>query len=126
VTGGRWVWLLSDPNEAGKSTYAPNLSSDVEIVKRDELAYGLSRGAPERAAVKSARLAIDRIRRLLEERRSFAVETTLSGRFHLKVVRAAAARSHELIYIMLKTIKTSGVLRQDFVLLQRRQLRVVA
>jgi hypothetical protein len=38
----------------------------------------------------------------------------------------AAARSHEPTDIMLKTIKASGVLRQDFVLQHRRGLRVVA
>jgi predicted ABC-type ATPase len=92
MTDSPWMWLLSGPNGAGKSTFAPNLSSAVEeIVRPDELAYGLSPSAPERAAVQSARLAISRIRSLLKEHRSFAVETTLSGRFHIEMaVRARA------------------------------------
>jgi hypothetical protein len=90
MIGSPWVWLLAGPNGAGKSTFAPNLSADVEeIVRPDELAYSLSPDAPERVAVKSGRLAIDKIRTLLAERRSFAVETTLSGRFHLEIARRA-------------------------------------
>jgi len=106
MTGSPWVWLLSGPNGAGKSTYAPILSSDVdEIVKPDELAYSLSPSAPERAAVKSARLAINRIRHLLEERRSFAVETTLSGRFHLEIATRARSAGWNvgIIYIGLRS-----------------------
>ena len=102
------MWLLSGPNGAGKSTYAPNLSSDVEeIVRPDELAYGLSPSAPEKAAVKSARLAIIRIKSLLQEHRSFAVETTLSGRFHLEMAMRARATGWKvgIIYIGLRSPK---------------------
>ncbi|MBV8451843.1 MAG: hypothetical protein JOZ29_06170 [Deltaproteobacteria bacterium] len=77
MTDGSWLWLLAGPNGAGKSTYAPVLSSDVEeIVRPDELAYGLSPTAPENATVRAGRHAISRIENLLKERRSFAVETT--------------------------------------------------
>jgi len=86
------MWLIAGPNGAGKSTFAPNLSSDVEeIIRPDELAFGLSPSAPEKAAIKSGRLAIKRIKSLLQEDRSFAIETTLSGRFHIEMaVRAKA------------------------------------
>jgi len=102
------MWLIAGPNGAGKSTYAPNLSSVVEaIVMPDQLAYGLSPSAPESVAVKSARLAIELIRSLLEERRSFAVETTLSGRFHLEMAARATANGWKvgIIYIGLRSWK---------------------
>jgi predicted ABC-type ATPase len=90
MTQSPWLWLIAGPNGSGKSTYAPNLSSEVEeIVRPDELAYQLSLEKPESVALKAGRLAINRIESLLEEKRSFAVETTLSGRFHL----AAATRA---------------------------------
>lgn len=101
-----WVWLLSGANGAGKSSYAPRLSSVVEeIVSPDELAQGISPGVPERAAVKSGRLAIERIRSLLQERRSFAIETTLSGRFHIEIAKRARAAGWSLgvIYIGLRS-----------------------
>lgn len=73
----------------------------------DQLAFGLSPGAPERAAVGSARLAIERIRSLLEDRRSFAIETTLSGRLHLKMAARARAEGWKVgvVYIGLRNPK---------------------
>ena len=108
MTSSPWLWLIAGPNGAGKSTYAPNISSDVEeIVMPDQLASGLSPNAPEREAVRSARLAINRIRTLLVERRSFAIETTLSGRFHLDIAARAIAAGWKLgvIYIGLRSSK---------------------
>jgi predicted ABC-type ATPase len=108
VTASPWMWLIAGPNGAGKSTFAPNLSSDVEeIVMPDQLAYRLSATAPEKQAVRSARLAIDRIKSLLDERRSFAVETTLSGRFHLEMAARARAAGWKVgvIYIGLRSPK---------------------
>jgi predicted ABC-type ATPase len=83
MTGAPWLWLVAGPNGAGKSTRASNMSSDVEeIVTPDAAAH---------APVMSGRLAIKRIRRLIEERRSFAVETTLSGRLQLEMAARAKA-----------------------------------
>jgi predicted ABC-type ATPase len=106
MTERPWLWLLAGPNGAGKSTYAEALSSDVEeIVRPDELAYNLSPAAPERAAIKAARFAIDKIEALLRRRRTFAIETTLSGRFHLQVTARAkvAGWNAGIIYIGLRS-----------------------
>jgi predicted ABC-type ATPase len=90
MTQSPWLWLIAGPNGSGKSTYAPNLTSEVEeIVRPDELAYELSAEKPESVALKAGRLAISRIELLLAEKRSFAVETTLSGRFHVEAARRA-------------------------------------
>jgi predicted ABC-type ATPase len=108
MTAGPWLWLLAGPNGAGKSSYAPVLSSDVEeIVRPDELAYRLAPTAPEHVAVRAGRLAINRIENLFRERRSFAIETTLSGRFHLDLaVRAKKAGWNVgVIYIGLRSSK---------------------
>lgn len=106
MTRSPWLWLLAGPNGAGKSEYAPNLSSDVEeIVRPDKLAYDLSPAEPEAVAVKAARLAIGRIVSLLKERRSFAVETTLSGRLHLKIAKRAKSEGWNIgvVYIGLRS-----------------------
>jgi predicted ABC-type ATPase len=106
MTDSPWLWLLSGPNGAGKSTYAPNLSSMVEeIVSPDEFALEISPDTPERAALKSGRLAIQRIRSLLQERRSFAIETTLSGHLHMELATRARATGWRVsvIYIGLRS-----------------------
>jgi predicted ABC-type ATPase len=102
MSGPPWLWLIAGPNGAGKSTYAPNLAADVEeIVRPDELAYRLSRGAPETVAFLAGRLAVRRRTELLNQRLSFAVETTLSGRRHLQVVERAKSEgwSVGVVYI---------------------------
>ena len=106
MTQSPWLWLIAGPNGSGKSTYAPNLSSEVdEIVRPDELAYELSSEKPESVALKAGRLAINRIESLLEEKRSFAIETTLSGRFHLEAAQRAKSDGWNvgIVYIGLGT-----------------------
>jgi predicted ABC-type ATPase len=90
-----WLWLLAGPNGAGKSTSSAllfNLAGAIqEIVNPDEIAQRLSPDAPEKAALQAGRLARQRVTDLLKERRSFAVETTLSGQLHLQDVQRAKA-----------------------------------
>jgi len=86
MRGGPWLWLLAGPNGAGKSTYAPNLAADVEgTVKPDELVDNFSPLSSESRAFQADRRTVRRTAELLEQRRSFAIETTLSGRRHIKL-----------------------------------------
>lgn len=101
-----WLWLLAGPNGAGKSTFAPDLSATIEnIIGPDAIATQLLPIAPERAALPAGREAIRHIREALKERRSFAIETTLSGRFHFRVARDAKSQGWNigLTYIGLST-----------------------
>jgi predicted ABC-type ATPase len=106
MTPSPWLWLIAGPNGAGKTTYARSFSSEIgELVRPDLLALQLSPENPERVALKAGRLAIDRIKSLLQQKQSFAVETTLSGRFHLDVVKSAKSGGWKvgIVYIGLKT-----------------------
>jgi predicted ABC-type ATPase len=105
MTGSPWLWLIAGPNGADKSTYAEDSFSDVEEIARlDKLAMGLSASEPEKVAVKAGRLALARISTLLKQRRTFAIETTLSGRFHLDLATRAEAAGWKLgiVYIGLR------------------------
>lgn len=105
MTDSPWLWLIAGPNGAGKSTFAEDFFSDVEeVVRPDKLAAGLLASAPERLAVKAGRLALARISTLLERRQTFAIETTLSGRFHLDLATRAQAVGWKLgiVYIGLR------------------------
>jgi predicted ABC-type ATPase len=92
------LWLIAGPNGAGKTTYARSFSSEIEeLVRPDLLAIQLSPENPERAALKAGRLAIDRIKSLLQKKQSFAVETTLrtlsSGRGEERQIRRLERRN---------------------------------
>ena len=84
------MWLLAGPNGAGKSTYAENLEGRVEgIVRPDELAYRISREAPEAAALTAGRSAVRLLQEFIYRGASFAVETTLAGKLHLRIAEKA-------------------------------------
>jgi predicted ABC-type ATPase len=101
-----WLWLLAGPNGAGKSTFAPNLSATIgSILGPDAIAVRLLPTAPEKAALQAGREAIRLKRKSLKERRSFAIETTLSGVSYLRDARAAKSQGWNLglTYIGLST-----------------------
>lgn len=101
-----WLWLLAGPNGAGKTTFAPNLSAAIgQIIGPDAIATQLLPIAPEKAALPAGREAIRHIREALKERRSFAVETTLSGHFHFQVARSARSQGWNIgvVYIGLRS-----------------------
>ena len=96
------VHALLGENGAGKSTFATDLSANIEeVIGPDVIAHELLPTAPEKAALEAGRQAIRRMRQLLRERQSFAVETTLSGRLHLQVAKQAKSEGWNvgLIYI---------------------------
>ena len=77
------VFVLAGPNGAGKSTAAPVLVNEMAGIDRyinaDAIARGLSPFDPAMSAVSAGRVMIRHMDELADERRSFAIETTLSG-----------------------------------------------
>ncbi len=108
-----WMWLLAGPNGAGKSSCSALLFNMIgtigEIVNPDEIARGLAPDAPEKAALRAGRTARRRMDELFEQRRSFAVETTLSGQLHLQDVNRAQADGWNvgLMYVGLRSPRLS-------------------
>ena len=88
-------WLLAGPNGVGKTTYAMRhlraVSGSVHFVNLDEIARGLSPLDPSAAQTDAARVALSRARGFMQARATFAMETTLSGRTHLELLKEAAA-----------------------------------
>jgi predicted ABC-type ATPase len=97
-----WLWFVAGPNGAGKSTFLLSFAASVEdIVGPDAIATEVLPGAPEKAALAAGRESIRRMRALIVARESFAVETTLSGKLHLKIASQATKQGWSLgiIYI---------------------------
>ena len=78
------IVILASPNGAGKTTFAREFllnEADCPVfVNADLIAAGISPFRPESAALRAGRLMLEEIDRHVAERRSFAFETTLSGR----------------------------------------------
>ena len=84
------IIIIAGPNGAGKTTFAreflPNEANCPTFVNADLIAEGLNPLQPEQEAVAAGRMMLDMIRRYVDEGRSFALETTLSGRSYASMI----------------------------------------
>ena len=84
----RRIFVIAGPNGAGKTTFAteflPNEAGCPIFVNADLIAAGLSPFRPGRVAVAAGRLVLRQIDAHARHGRSFAFETTLSGRGHAR------------------------------------------
>jgi predicted ABC-type ATPase len=87
------IYILAGPNGVGKTTYAdrylPDVIKELEFVNADLIARGISPFAPEKAAMEAGRIALARIRHLIESGTSFTWETTMSGRTAVRWLQSA-------------------------------------
>lgn len=94
------LYIIAGCNGAGKTTASmtilPQSLLVKEFVNADEIAKGLSPFNPEGVAIEAGRLMLERIQYLLNKGESFSIETTLSTRSYVRLVRKA----HELGYVV--------------------------
>ena len=85
------VLIIAGPNGAGKTTFARTyldlLALSMPFVNADSIAADLPSGTALHSDYRAGRLMLAEIDRLTAEGRSFAFETTLSGRGHLRRIR---------------------------------------
>ncbi len=106
------LWVIAGPNGAGKTTFAKEFLPKVgitEFLNADFIAAGLSPLHPEMGAFQAGRLLLRRWDKLVDQRISFAVESTLSGKTYfgkLERARAAGYRIH-MTYLWLPSVRIS-------------------
>lgn len=99
-------WLVAGPNGAGKSTLAKKYLPPecVEYVNFDDIARcNAIDGSSSNGLFRAGRIALGRIDQLIAEGRSFAIETTLSGKGYLRYVKRMKSEGWrvELHYIFI-------------------------
>lgn len=94
------LYIIAGPNGAGKTTAAytllPDMLNAVEFVNADEIARGLSPFNVESVAFEAGRLMLQRIDYLLERGVDFTIETTLSTRSYVSLIRRARALGYTI------------------------------
>ena len=98
--------IIGGCNGAGKTTLARKLLPRLRLIRflnADEIARGLSPLDPSVSAFKAGRLLIEEARALMEAGNSFAIESTLSGRTYISMIREAKARGYRFLlhYILI-------------------------
>ena len=106
MAGNLRVIIIAGPNGAGKTTFAreflPHEAACPVFVNADLIAAGLAPFAPETAALHAGRLMLQELQRHFGARKSFAFETTLSGRTYLHLIEQWQAAGYRVKIIFLQ------------------------
>jgi predicted ABC-type ATPase len=106
------IYLIAGCNGAGKTTFAREFLlkevACVNFLNADYLAFGLSPLSPEIAAMKAGRLLLTEFKSLVARKETFALESTLSGKTYLRLLRDAK-RSSFRIYLHYLWLPTSAI-----------------
>jgi predicted ABC-type ATPase len=101
------IFIIAGPNGAGKTTFAleflPREAECPDFINVDLIAADLSPRAPQRAALRAGRLMLSEIRERVGHGKSFAFETTLSGRGYARLISKWRATGYyvKLIFLYL-------------------------
>src|ERR1043165_8455418 len=89
------IYLIAGCNGAGKTTFAreflPKEVKCLRFLNADEIARGRSPFDPAAGAIRAARLLLTECRASVQRKETFALETTLSGRTYVGMLRQAKA-----------------------------------
>ena len=106
MTAERRILVIAGPNGAGKTTFAaeflPNEADCPIFVNADLIAAGLSPFRASQVAVQAARLMLREMEEHSRRGRSFAFETTLSGRCHARRISRWQERGYKVKLFFLR------------------------
>ncbi len=104
------LYVIAGCNGAGKTTASFTILPDIleckEFVNADEIARGLSPFQPEKVSFEAGRIMLNRINELLNEKVSFAFETTLSTKSYKNTIIEAKKCGYQitLLFFWLQSI----------------------
>lgn len=105
------LYIIAGCNGAGKTTASltilPEILNCSEFVNADAIAAGLSPFHPESVAIEAGKLMLKRIDFLIESKKDFALETTLSSKNHLQTIKKAQKQGFEitLLFFWLNSVE---------------------
>ena len=97
------LYIIAGCNGAGKTTASftilPKILNCHEFANADEIAIGLSPFQPEKASVEAGKIMLNRIEYLLNEKVTFAFETTLASRTYKHTVLKAQSAGYTVVLL---------------------------
>jgi predicted ABC-type ATPase len=99
------LYIIARPNGAGKttasfSTLPTVLGCDI-FINADEIARGLSPFNPDVAAFRAGRLMLELINENMNDRNTFAIETTLSTKSYKSYIERAKSLGYRIVMIFI-------------------------
>ena len=97
------LFIISGCNGSGKTTAAqvliPTVFERTEFVNADNIARQISPDDPGAKAIEAGRLMLQRIDELLDQGKSFTIETTLSTRSHKSLINKAHNNGYQVMLV---------------------------
>lgn len=95
------LYIIAGPNGAGKTTASkvllPNVFDTTLFINADIIAAQLKPQNVEAVAMKAARMMLEQIQTTLQERKTFAIETTMASRSYLNLVKQAQLLGYDVV-----------------------------
>lgn len=108
-------WIIAGPNGAGKTTFAlkflPTLPDCDRFLNADLIAAGLDPLHPGKEMLAAGRIFLGELDKTVARKKSFAFETTLSGKTYLRTLKKMKADGWDLhlIYLAVENAKASSL-----------------
>ena len=95
------LYIIAGANGSDKSTLANELlpAENLEYLNADDVAKSLCPTNIESVRIKAGKIVLDKLTILLNGQKSFAIETTLSGKIHLKIIKKAKEMGYHTVLI---------------------------
>jgi predicted ABC-type ATPase len=98
------IYMIAGPNGAGKTTTAMRLLPEFLSIHRfanaDEIARGLNPLDPAGQAIAAGRIMLELMHDLIEQRESFAFETTGASRSFVRLLKLVARWSAQTLTVL--------------------------
>ncbi|MDR1684781.1 MAG: zeta toxin family protein [Elusimicrobiota bacterium] len=94
-------YILAGANGTGKSTVARTLLKEESLafLNADDIAAQIAPGNIESAKISAGKKVFEKLEQLFKKKHSFAMESTLSGVSHLKIIQKAKALHYKIVII---------------------------
>ena len=101
------LYIIAGANGSGKTTLAEIILKEkhLEFLNADEIAKEISPDAIDKVPVTAGKEYIKRLNNYFRENKSFAVESTLSGKNIIRIIKQAKEQNYKivLVYIFLNS-----------------------
>ena len=95
------LYIIAGANGSGKSTLASELlpSENLAFLNADEIAKEICPEHIESVKIQAGRIVLERLEKLLKSGKSFAIETTLAGKNHIRTIQKAKELGYCVVLI---------------------------
>jgi len=108
------LYIIAGANGSGKTTFALNFAQldNLKFINADEIAKKYDPNDIQKYKMKAGKEFFFELNKSLQENNSFIIETTMSGKYLVKVIKEAKKKSFDvtIIYLFLET-KTENIYR---------------